>query len=299
MRAPVRLAAFVAGLGVLFGAAMGVGEAVGPVGQPADDHAGDGPVGAGHGGAGPADPVPGGLQVSADGYTLEVEQTRLDAGTEHPVRFAITDRHGDPVTGFALEHDRRMHVIVVRRDLTGYQHLHPRMSPDGTWRLPLRLDRPGSYRLFADFRPAGGAAGVTLGTDLMVAGRLTPEPLGEPNRVSRVGSYAVTRDGELPAGDHATLRLRVARDGVGVTDLQRYLGAYGHLVVLRAGDLAFLHVHPIDSRSAGPNVDFDAEVPSVGTYRLFFDFQHEGRVRTATFTVHATPKGDDSDEHDR
>jgi hypothetical protein len=81
---------------------------------------------------------------------------------------------------------------------------------------------------------------------------------------------------------------------VPVTDLQPYLGAYGHLVALREGDLAYLHVHPEGAPGdgatpAGPRVEFAAEVPSAGTYRLFLDFRHAGVVRTAEFTVAAGP----------
>jgi hypothetical protein len=84
--------------------------------------------------------------------------------------------------------------------------------------------------------------------------------------------------------------LRVSRDGKAVTDLQPYLGAYGHLVALRDGDLAYLHVHPDgepgDGRTAaGPDVTFYAEVPSGGAYRLYLDFQHAGKVHTAEFTA--------------
>ncbi|MDP9870255.1 hypothetical protein J2S55_009521 [Streptosporangium brasiliense] len=84
----------------------------------------------------------------------------------------------------------------------------------------------------------------------------------------------------------------MSKDGKPVTDLQPYLGAYGHLVALRTGDLAYLHVHPDgepgDGRTApGPEITFYAEVPSRGDYRLFLDFQHEGTVRTADFTLGA------------
>jgi hypothetical protein len=77
---------------------------------------------------------------------------------------------------------------------------------------------------------------------------------------------------------------------VPVTDLQPYLAAYGHLVALREGDLAYLHVHPEGTpgdgkTAAGPGIGFVAEVPSAGGYRLFLDFQHDGVVRTAEFTV--------------
>ena len=82
----------------------------------------------------------------------------------------------------------------------------------------------------------------------------------------------------------------MTRAGAPVRDLQPYLGAYGHLVALRAGDLAYLHVHPegepADGRTAaGPGIAFVAEVPSAGTYRLYLDFRHGGAVRTAEFTV--------------
>ena len=79
----------------------------------------------------------------------------------------------------------------------------------------------------------------------------------------------------------------MTRDGAPVTDLQPYLGAYGHLVALRDGDLAYLHVHPDESTAAGPEVRFFAEVPSTGRYHLYLDFRHGDRVRTARFVVTA------------
>lgn len=88
--------------------------------------------------------------------------------------------------------------------------------------------------------------------------------------------------------------LSVSRDGKPVTDLQPYLGAYGHLVALRASDLAYLHVHPMGgpgegTTAAGPDIGFHTTVPSNGDYRLFLDFKHDGVVRTAEFTVSVGP----------
>ena len=48
-----------------------------------------------------------------------------------------------------------MHLIVVRRDLTGFQHLHPTTSDVGTCSVELRLASAGSYRVFADFKRNG------------------------------------------------------------------------------------------------------------------------------------------------
>ena len=80
------------------------------------------------------------------------------------------------------------------------------------------------------------------------------------------------------------------KDGEPVTDLQPYLAAYGHLVILRAGDLAYVHVHPNGEpgdgvTAPGPDVTFHTAVPGLGTYRLFLDFKHGDLVRTAAFTL--------------
>jgi hypothetical protein len=217
--------------------------------------------------------------------------TTLPAGIEQAFRFTVTGPDGRPVTKYTQEHDRDLHLIVVRRDLTGFQHVHPTMAPDGTWSIPLTLPAAGEYRAFADFVPAGGE-GLTLGVDLRAAGDYAPAPLPAPSRTAEVDGYTVELAGDLRPGEASDLTLTVSRDGEPVTDLDPYLGAYGHLVALRDGDLAYLHVHPHGepgdgTTAAGPAIDFTAEVPSAGTYRLYLDFSHGGVVRTAAFTVTA------------
>ncbi|HEX2215006.1 MAG TPA: hypothetical protein VHH12_16445, partial [Mycobacterium sp.] len=150
--------------------------------------------------------------------------------------------------------------------------------------------RGGDYRVFADFVPVGGPA-LTLSANVHVAGKYDPRPLPAVREVWLVDGYAVTLRGTPKAGEASTLTLSVSRDGEAVDDLQRYLGAYGHLVALRAADLAYLHVHPLGepgTTPAGPQIDFRTTFPSVGDYRLFLDFQHRGVVRTAEFTVSVT-----------
>jgi hypothetical protein len=266
-------------LGVVFAGAYGIGALAGPF-----DNGGTGGT---HEMA--AAGAPGGLAVSADGYTLRVVDADIDADIADADRFAfqIVDAHAVPVTRFQLSHDKRLHLIVVRRDLTGFQHLHPELGADGTWRTPLRLPDAGDWRAFADFRPDGADRQVILGIDVPVAGDYRPVPLPAPAAAATVDGYTVTVDGQLVAGRTSQLTLRVSRGGTPVTDLQPYLGAYGHLVALRAGDLAYLHVHPLETDVAGPAITFDVEVPTAGEYRLFLDFQHGGVVRTASFTAEA------------
>ncbi|SCL13600.1 hypothetical protein GA0070616_0190 [Micromonospora nigra] len=288
MNTATKLSGFALGLAAVFGAAYGVGQAADPVAPAAETRHEEA---AGHGGtdhdASATDTdahLPGGLLVSDRGHTLT--PVAAPAGE---FAFRIIGPAGRPVTDFDEAHDKRMHLIVVRRDLSGFRHVHPEMDPDGTWRVTSPLGEPGSWRAFADFTPTGGEP-LTLGTDVAVPGPFTPRTLPAPAATTTVDGYTVTVDAAPEPGRSSRLTLTVSRDGVPVTDLEPYLGAYGHLVALRQGDLAYLHVHPDgepgDGRTRpGPQVTFHAEVPSSGTYRLFLDFQHGGTVRTAEFTL--------------
>jgi hypothetical protein len=295
MNAWQKLAGFIFGLVVVFAAAVGVGAILGPDGGAETESSqahGDMPAATAEAAA---DELPGGLMSTDRGYTLELASTRVDAGKKMPLRFRITDSTGAAVTQYIDSHEKQLHLIVVRRDMVGFQHVHPVLDGDGTWSVPVDLSRAGDYRVFADFVPAGGE-GLTLGADLHVAGPYDPRPLPAAQTSTVVDGYTVILSGTPKANESAMLTLTVSRNGKPVTDLQPYLGAYGHLVALRASDLAYLHVHPMgqpgDGKTpAGPEIGFHTTVPSNGDYRLFLDFKHGGVVRTAEFTVSVDPAG--------
>ncbi len=185
-----------------------------------------------------------------------------------PLSFRVLGAGGEPLTAYEIEHEKPLHLIVVRRDGTGFQHVHPELDVStGAWTTEVDL-RPGDWRVLADFVPAGTDEGLTLGADLAVPGAFEPAAVAPETRTAEVGPYTVTLDGDLTAGADAELTLSVERDGRPVTDLQPYLGAYGHLVALRDGDLAYLHVHPEHAGAgepeAGPQIGFVAEVAERG-----------------------------------
>ncbi|MFD4467811.1 hypothetical protein ACFWPA_05890 [Rhodococcus sp. NPDC058505] len=257
-------------------------------------HAGHGDhahAGHAHGGGDHPAGLPGGLQITQDGYTLDLAETVVRPG-DLDLRFRILGPDGRPVTDYTSIHDRDLHLIVARRELTGFWHVHPVLADDGTWSVRLHLPEAGAYRVFTDIAPTALGRTITLGADLAVAGAYDPRPTPAPNRTAVVDDYEVTLDGDLTTGAGGLLTLTVHRNGVPVTDLQPYLGAYGHLVVLRAGDLAYVHVHPNGApgdgvTAPGPAVTFHTAAPGVGTYRLFLDFKHGDTVRTAAFTLTA------------
>ncbi|MCX4474642.1 hypothetical protein C5N14_14500 [Micromonospora sp. MW-13] len=299
MNTATKLSGFALGLAAVFGAAYGAGRVAGPVtpaaetrhdaGDPAHGGAAP-PSGGAHSSTDDAVRLPGGLLVSDRGYTLA--PVAAPAGE---FAFRITGPDGAPVTRYDVAHDKRMHLIVARRDLSGFRHVHPELAPDGTWRVASPLGGPGVWRAFADFTPTGGPA-LTLGADVTVPGAVDARPLPVPATSATADGYTVTLAGSPQPGRATELTLTVSRDGTPVTDLQPYLGAYGHLVALRQGDLAYLHVHPEgapgDGRTpAGPAVTFSVEFPSAGAYRFYLDFRHGDAVHTAEFTVVAGVPG--------
>lgn len=288
MKTPVKLGGYVAGLAAVFVAAWGAGTTVGPSPAPAVEAS----VHSGHTNETKpsAEVLPGGLQVSQDGYRLAPVSREMSSTAANEFSFQVLGPDGQPVTRYTPTHEKDLHLIVVRRDMSGFQHVHPTMRADGTWSIPLRVSAPGQYRVFADFQPAERDKGLTLGVDVPAGGTYQPAPLPTPVRTTTVDGYTVTLAGDLVPGTDSKLTLTVGKDGKPVTDLQPYLGSYGHLVALREGDLAYLHVHPDgapgDGRTAaGPEITFSADVPSTGAYRLYLDFQHGGAVHTAEFTA--------------
>jgi hypothetical protein len=293
----VRLAVFGLLLAAAFGGAALAGGALDPDAAPATPaHAAEPGTPAAHGGSeGRAAPaghgaaaahaaavgsaaLPG-LSAEQDGLRLELLRSRSPAGASRPLALRIVDARGEPVRRFDVAHEKRLHLIVVRRDLATFEHLHPRMDDGGVWRTAVDLRRPGSYRVFADVTVGGRKR--TLGTDLHVAGDFRPRRLPAATSVATDDhglDVRLRRTGDRVAFD-------VLRDGRVVNaELETYLGAKGHLVTLRAADLAYLHAHPENDALA-----FEARVPSPGTFRHHVQFQLDGVVHTAAFTEEVKP----------
>ena len=289
---PVKAVGVAVALMAVFGTAVLVAEAVD---GDSDGHGGGGGHAAemqdaGHGAAGDQDAVRG-LAATEDGMTLRLERDRLERGRRTELAFTVEDDGGAPVTDFELEHERRLHLIVVRRDMQGFQHLHPRMDDDGRWSTPITLDKGGPYRVFADFKRDG--RNRTLAEDVEVPGRYDEQTYPNSWDTARTdtGYDVVMESGAASAGDEAELEFTASRDGDPV-EVEPYLGADGHLVALREGDLAYLHVHPSEDGHGGgegEGIRFETEFPTEGRYALFLQFKHEDRVHTAHFGSEVAP----------
>ena len=249
----------------------------------------DGSSGATRGYAPAGHAAPGGLALAADGLRLDPAGTRFEPGVPTDWTFRIVDDDGRTVTDFEAAHGERSHLIVVRRDLTRFQHLHPELTSEGTWHVRnLRFPDPGVYRAFVDV--VVGGRPTTLGIDLFASGAADVEARPDSSRLATAGEYEVELlADEVVAAEPSRLTFEVRRDGERVPELGRYLGALGHLVALREGDLAYLHVHPEETAPDGGRVEFGATFPTPGRYRLFLQAKPDGNLTTTRFDVRVEP----------
>ncbi|GAB2703838.1 hypothetical protein ACFQWB_01185 [Paenibacillus thermoaerophilus] len=268
-------------------AACGKGEA-NPSAVRADGHAGrhaDG-HGAGHEGHGDA-----GARIQADQvsavWTL-ADGSKPQANRETAIRIELSAA-GRPIEQFDTVHEEKQHLIIVSKDLSFFRHVHPEFKGQGVFEISTVFPRGGQYKLIADFVPTGGSA-MTKTEWVSVEGE---QAAAEPLRPD--ASLAKTADGKrielsfdrLEAGRETTLvfTLKDERTQAPITDLQPYLGAVGHVVILSGDAERYLHVHPIDERASGPEARFATTFPESGVYKLWGQFKHNGEVVTVSFVV--------------
>ncbi len=224
-------------------------------------------------------------------YGFEVEATppAIAPGVDVTLLLRITD----PMTGaiardFEEVHERRLHLFVVSSDLAWFVHDHPTPSPDGRWRIPVRFPRSGAYQLIADFYPTGDAPQLVQRTVLVGGPGLTwpaPQLVRDDARPKVDGEVAVTIvAGELRARQAGFLHasLTAARTGRPIADLELYLGATAHLLVVSEDLADVAHAH---AERVGDSLRFELRPPRAGRYRLWLQYQRAGRVATVPFTI--------------
>lgn len=224
--------------------------------------------------------------------------------------FSIVDDQGTTIKDFATVHEKIMHIIVIRKDLQEFQHVHPNFNQaTGNFTLTdLTFPADGPYRIFADFTPMTSQLGangqrlpVTVHEDITVGtlANYQAQSVTDTSLTKTFKNYQITLTSSptpIGAGESTTLTFALNQNGRPVNDLEKYLGALGHAVVLREGDLEFLHTHAFDESVANQTgtVDFAVTFPSAGKYKIFGQFQHQGQVITTDYVI--TVQGVTADE---
>jgi hypothetical protein len=203
-----------------------------------------------------------------------------------------------PAREFEELHEKLLHLFIVRDDLGVFAHEHPDLQAGGTFRLQYRFPTAGRYRVFADVAPKHAGSQI-LAAEIAVSGAvperfdLTKALAAQPKPVTAAEGTTVEWGWPLPLPigrtTPVTATLRTT-EGSPVSDLEPYLGAMGHLMLLHEDGRTFVHCHPDDRPSAaeGPaTVRFLARFPKPGLYRGWGQFARAGRVLTMDFVVRA------------
>ncbi|MFC4306668.1 hypothetical protein [Cohnella boryungensis] len=201
----------------------------------------------------------------------------------------ISDTGGNPVNEFELNHEKLMHLIIVNKDLAYFKHIHPEFSGNGTFTIDTTFPNGGEYKLFADFVPSNGS-GTTLSEWVKIEGEPKAEEgiIADTNRVKVVyGKEVELALSSTKAKEETMLTFTIsdAQTKQGISDLEQYLGAVGHVVILSEDAEQYLHVHPMDEKATGPKAEFMTAFPNPGTYKIWGQFQHQGKVFTIPFVV--------------
>jgi hypothetical protein len=217
------------------------------------------------------------------------------------LRFRIVDGRDQTLTAYRIVHEKPIHLIVVRRDLGAFQHVHPVMEDvSKKWIVPLTFETEGPHVLFADFHPElPGAVPTVVRRDYFVGDTTHFQPIDWPKETrGRQPNDGLAVDVSIPtvplqAGGEEKLRFAwVKQDGTPV-GLEPYLGSFGHAVALERKVLAYQHAHP-DSAASEPAQGvavFALRFAQPDDYRVFAEFRVGGRLHTVPVTLHVGEAG--------
>lgn len=236
-----------------------------------------------------------GLSPTHKGYTLASIKAPKKAGAAGTLSFVIKGADGKPQTDFVRRQTQLLHLYVIRKDLTQYQHIHPTLDPKtGVWSAKLTFAEPGPYRLLTEFealRTDGDFDDRKLGDAFTIPGKYKPATFSPSLNAGKVGDYALALEGAPKVGGEP-LKLKITKGGADVTNLQPYLASFAHVTGFRKEDLKAVHVHPNEApkegdanATGGPALTLAPMFTAKGTYRLFVEFQTDGKLKVAPLDI--------------
>jgi hypothetical protein len=239
-----------------------------------------------------ADPATAGLKAD---FTSDPENPQPNQATS--LRYLFTDTNsGKTVTDFPLEHEQAMHLVAVSQDLSQFQHIHPEVGSDGAWTVTTTFPDAANYVLFDELtyndQDVLDRRELTVGEASQTPASLSPDTSPKTENGLTVSLSAPET---ITAGKDANFTVQVTRDGQPVTDLEPYLGAPAHVIIVSSDTRAFAHTHGTVSGMAsmesappssfGPDISFDNTFPRAGLHKIWVETSYQGNVITAPFVV--------------
>jgi hypothetical protein len=208
------------------------------------------------------------------------------AGQPVTLRLMIHNPGGEVVKDFAVVHGQKVHLIVVREGLDHFAHLHPEVGGDGNLKVAYTFPASGKYLLYADHQPTGKATQVAR-VEVRVGGEAPAAPALVPNVPGTVAGDGLTAHVALDKGREGVVRFQLKdAHGQAVGDLEPYMGARGHLVVLSGDGREYVHAHPEEGgKASGDTVAFGVHFPGPGVYKGWGQFKRGGAIHTVPFVA--------------
>lgn len=221
---------------------------------------------------------------------LNVTPAPLAAGSLARLDFFLNEKPNNiPVNAGLLEldHEKPMHVVGVRDDLREFFHEHPAPTASpGILSFDYIFNKPGDYKVWSQVKKDG--ATHILGHPIFtVSGdgeKSKKEIFFGKNRI--VGNYQVSLKNEkIYSGGETDLELSIHDIFGKEVELDNYLGAKMHVVIIKEDLSRFIHTHPEDDNRQ-----------SYLDYKLFNEASAHGGVddeaatigHKDTFNFHAT-----------
>ena len=246
-----------------------------------------------------------------NGLTYKMHYTsnpaQLNAGQAATLSFTpkVVGKENESVA-LDLQHEKKIHLIVVSDDLSYFEHVHPDYQADGSYQIKVlgkdepysdgpgknetRLGNGGNYFLFADYKPAGGSHQVEKLAFKVNGPAKTPVAFKTEKLSGSSGNYTVSlgvTGGKFITGAQLHMKGTILQDGkqIDANNLENYLGAKAHMVVLSLDEKEYLHVHP---DVAEGKLDLHTTFKKPGIYRGWIQFQADGKIHTTDFTLNIT-----------
>jgi hypothetical protein len=210
-------------------------------------------------------------------------------GSKKVIHLEIKKKDGGPIDEFEVNHEKLLHLIVISKDLSYFNHVHPEYKGGGVFEITNDFPAGGEYRLIADFKPSGGDS-MTKMEWVRIEGNIAkPVPVVPDTSMDKTFDgkrVKLTIDQLAPNKEVAlTFSFTDAKTGQPVTDLQPYLGSIGHVVILTEDGEQYLHVHADEGQGTGPTALFETSFPKSGTYKIWGQFQRDNQVFTTSYVV--------------
>lgn len=221
-------------------------------------------------------------------WTLEENQTS-DIHSATLIRLEIKKKNGETIEDFGINHEKLLHLMIISKDLSYFNHIHPEYIGNGIFEIATEFPMSGEYRLIADFKPKQGSA-MSKMEWVNVSGDIAqPTPVVPDIELAKVidEKLVTLLIDEIGAKKEVTLKFSItdAESGEPITDLEPYLGAIGHVVILSENGEEYVHVHAEDGQGEGPDANFEATFLQSGIYKIWGQFQREGQVFTVAYVV--------------